>query len=91
MGRPRRDLTPSTVARTLGYPSLAAFIEKADIYVAAGLRPDPISGLYDPEAFERWRRLRNASLFPELTGATGARNAGDVFGERLRRNGHSQN
>jgi hypothetical protein len=81
------DLTPAQVARALGYASVGDFVARKDEYERAGLVPDRISGLYDPEGFERWRRLRMASLYPELTQAQGARDAKAVFEERLRRRG----
>lgn len=88
--RPSRepDLTPAQVAKALGYGDVGAFLDRAETYHRLGLRPDPITGLYDPEGFDRWRRLRNSELFPEivaLTPPTGARHAADVVNQRLAR------
>lgn len=61
------DLTQREVARRLGM-TVAAFREAVPELAARGFpSPDPLTGRYDPEAVERWRRLRNASLFPELS------------------------
>ncbi|MDR3495346.1 MAG: hypothetical protein P4L82_12165 [Ancalomicrobiaceae bacterium] len=86
MSRPvfRPDLTPTQVALVLGYANADAFLERRDDYARAGLKADPFTGRYDPEAFERWRRLRSPGLFPELTASNGARDARSVFEQRLR-------
>ena len=52
--------------------------------------PDPDTGRFDPEAVERWRRLRNSHLFPELTAPPSAIDARAVMDERLRRMGRSK-
>lgn len=87
--RPSRepDLTAEQVARALGYADTRDFIQRADDYARAGLRPDPITGRYDPDGFDRWRRLRNPHLFQDLTPIRGARDAASVVNERLARIG----
>lgn len=87
--RPSRepDLTPAQVARALGFADVRDFLERARDYHARGLRPDPITGRYDPDGFDRWRRLRNADLFPDLTPNREARDAATGFHDRLSRLG----
>lgn len=80
------DLPLSTVARALGFDSAEAFRARLPEYLKRGLpAPDPMTNRIDPEAFERWRRLRTPHLFPELTSAPGARNAADLAAERKAR------
>jgi len=79
------DLTPSQVATALGWESAKAFQEKLGEYLKRGFpAPDPMTGRFDPEAVERWRRARSPHLFPELTAAPTARNAAEVMAERRR-------
>lgn len=77
------DLTLATVARLLGHESARAFGEHLPAYQARGFpAPDPLTGRIDPEAFERWRRLRASHLFPELTAPVTARDPRQVWAER---------
>lgn len=79
------DLTPGEAARTLGLPSASELGPALKAYRAAGIpvpAPDPVTGRFDPVAWERFRRLRNPNLFPELTGATGARDPAAAAQER---------
>jgi hypothetical protein len=85
---PLPDLTADQVARALGHPDAAAFLALAGDYERRGLRADPITGRYDPEAFERWRRLRSPALFPELTAPPAPRDAGALIAARLERMRH---
>lgn len=72
------DLTQREVARRLGM-GVEDFRKHAPDLAGRGFpSPDPLTGRYDPEAVERWRRLRNANLFPELTTATVAKPASVV-------------
>ena len=72
------DLTLREVARRLGL-SVDEFRKHAGDLASRGFpSPDPLTKRYDPEAVERWRRLRNANLFPELTAASVAKHAGFV-------------
>lgn len=77
------DLTLATVARLLGFESAREFLPHLAEYEARGFpKPDPITGRVDPEAFERWRRLRSPHLFPELTAPPSARDPRQVWAER---------
>lgn len=77
------DLTLATVARLLGFESAREFSPRLPEYQARGFpAPDPITGRVDPEAFERWRRLRSPHLFPELTAPPSARDPRQVWAER---------
>lgn len=81
------DLPLSAVARALGYDSSDAFRERLPEYLKRGFpAPDFMTGRVDPEAFERWRRLRSPHLFPELACAPGgARDAAALAFERKAR------
>lgn len=80
------DLTPGQVATALGWESAKAFQEKLGEYLKRGFpAPDPMTGRFDPEAVERWRRARSPHLFPELTTAPTARNAQALAAERRQR------
>jgi hypothetical protein len=80
------DLTPSEVAAALGYDSARAFSERMGDYLKRGFpAADPMTGRFDPEAVERWRRSRAPHLFPELTSAPAARNAEALAAERRQR------
>jgi hypothetical protein len=64
------DVPPEKVARRL-HLTLVQFDErKARLFARGFPPPDPDTGMYDLEAVDRWRRLRNRALFPELTGAS---------------------
>lgn len=77
------DLTMATVARLLGYESAREFSEHLTEYERRGFpTPDPMTNRIDPEAFERWRRLRSRHLFPELTAPPSARDPREVWAER---------
>lgn len=80
------DLTPGEVAAALGWESAKAFNDRLADYLKRGFPPpDPMTGRFDPEAVERWRRKRSPHLFPELTAAPAARNAADLAAERRQR------
>lgn len=84
VSRAPADLTQREVARRLGL-TVDAFRAAAPQLAARGFpTPDPLTGRYDPEAVERWRRLRNANLFPELSTSPLAKDARSVnLEERL--------
>ena len=83
-----RDLTASEVAQALGWPKADDFLRHLESYIARGFpSPDPLTGRFDPAAFERWRRLRNSRLFPELTPTPLARDAASVFAQRMQAQG----
>lgn len=80
------DLTAAEVAAALGYDSARAFNERMADYIKRGFpAADPMTGRFDPEAVERWRRSRAPHLFPELTIAPAARNAETLAAERRQR------
>lgn len=83
------DMPLSAVAKVLGYDSAEAFRSRLAEYLKRGFpAPDPMTGRIDPEAFERWRRLRTPHLFPELAAAVsqaGARDAAVMAAERRAR------
>lgn len=80
------DLTAAEVAAALGYDSARAFTERMGDYLKRGFpAADPMTGRFDPEAVERWRRLRAPHLFSELTAAPTARNAEALAAERRQR------
>jgi hypothetical protein len=82
------DVPPITAARRLGL-TLDAFLEKLPQLLEHGFPPaDPITGNYDLDAIDRWRRRRHPLLFgDQLTPppAPAARDAKDVVAERLAR------
>ena len=70
------DLTPAEAARSRGLAGADALGPALSAYRARGYAvpsADPVTGRFDPVAWERFRRLRNAHLFPELTAAPTAR------------------
>jgi DNA-binding transcriptional regulator of glucitol operon len=80
------DLTPAQIAAALGWDGAKAFQERFGDYLKRGFpAPDPMTGRFDPEAVEKWRRSRSPHLFPELTTAPPARNAEALANERRRR------
>jgi hypothetical protein len=85
---PGGDVPPAVAARRLGL-ALEEFEAALPDLLANGFpAPDQVTGNYDLDAIEVWRRLRYPHLFPAipLPAANGARDAKDVdFGERLRR------
>lgn len=79
----RPDLTFATVARLLGYESARDFEARLTHYLGRGFPPpDPDTKRIDPDAFERWRRLRARHLYPELTAPTTALDAQKLWAER---------
>lgn len=80
------DLTAAEVAAALGWESARSFLEHLGDYMKRGFpAPDPMTGRFDPEAVERWRRSRSPHLFPDLTTAPTARNAQALAAERRQR------
>ena len=81
------DITVLDAARSLGLATAQELPAALDAYRQAGFDPpaiDPVTGRIDAVAWERFRRLRNPRLFPELTTpAPAARNAEDGFAGRL--------
>jgi hypothetical protein len=92
MSRPPRipdrgDVAPSIVAARLGL-SLSEFeAQRHELERRRFPQPDETTGRYCMEAVDRWRLRRHANLFPELTCAAVAMDAGAVFDNRLRRMG----
>jgi hypothetical protein len=79
----RGDVAPSIVATRLGL-SLTEFESRRRELEERGFpQPDETTGQYCIEAVDRWRLRRHARLFPELTVAAGAVDAGAVVEERL--------
>jgi hypothetical protein len=79
----RGDVAPSIVAARLGL-SLSEFeAQRLELERRGFPGPDKTTGRYCMEAVDRWRLRRHARLFPELTAATGAMDAGAVFEERM--------
>ncbi len=81
------DLTTKQVAQAMGMTEAEFLAAMPGLISARGFpKPDPLTGRIDPLAFDRWRRLRNPHLFPELTKAHVARDAGTIsVSERLGR------
>ncbi len=80
---PLGDVPAERAAKRLGL-SLAAFAEMLPALLQRGFPPaDPTTGMFDLEAIDRWRHLRHARLFPELTASRAARDAGSVVAERV--------
>lgn len=61
------DITLAEVARRLGLKTEDCRGKLPDLYARGFPQPDPVTYRFDPEAVERWRRLRNPGLFPELS------------------------
>lgn len=77
------DVPAEKAARRMGL-SLEQFeARKLELLDRGFPPPDPTTGMYDLEAIDRWRHLRHARLFPELTAAPRARDAGTVLRDRL--------
>lgn len=77
------DLTLREIARALGIEESELRAVMPELVAGRGFpKPDPLTGRVDPVAFERWRRLRNQHLFPELTQASGARDPRAVAAAR---------
>lgn len=77
------DLTLREIARALGIEESALRDALPELVAGRGFpKPDPLTGRVDPVAFERWRRLRNHHLFPELTPASTARDPRAVAAAR---------
>jgi hypothetical protein len=83
---PGGDVPPVTAARRLGL-SLDAFGEKLPKLLAHGFPPaDPITGNFDLDAIEKWRRLRHPHLFEAgIARPRAALDAKDVVAERVAR------
>ncbi len=78
-----RDVPPDAAARRLGLTE-AAFRERLPELLDRGFPgPDETTGMFDLDAIDRWRHLRHARLFPELTVSTRARDAGMLLRARL--------
>lgn len=83
---PGGDCPPMAAARRI-WLSLEAFDQKLPELMQRGFPPaDPVTGNYDLDAIDAWRRSRYPHLFGErLTLAPTARNAKDVVGDRVAR------
>lgn len=84
---PGGDCPPIAAARRL-WLSLDEFNEQLPQLLERGFpRADPVTGNYDLDAIDAWRRKRNPQLFPDaaLTPQRMARHAGDVVADRVAR------
>jgi hypothetical protein len=77
------DLTTRMVAKALGLTENEFRAARPGLERDRKFPPaDPLTGRTCPLAFERWRQLRNAALFPELrselTSQPGARHAATI-------------
>ena len=78
-----RDVPPEKAARRL-HLTLAQFQSVCnELFVRGFPRPDQTTGMYDLAAIDRWMDERSG-LQVSLTPTQGARNAEEVFGERVR-------
>lgn len=83
--RLRADLSLSEVARLLGMKVDDLLPHMKDLQENRGFpSPEPLTGRFDPEAIERWRRLRNSALFPELEKPKLAKQSGSIDSIRKR-------
>jgi hypothetical protein len=92
MSRPSRipdrgDVAPSVVASRLGLTVPEFEARRSELERRGFPEPDETTGRYCIEAVDRWRLRRHARLFPELTAAAGAVDAGAVFDQRMARLG----
>jgi hypothetical protein len=90
MSRPRRipargDVAVIAVAELLGLTLTEFEAQRTELAARDFPEPDPTTGLYCIEAVDRWRLRRHPRLFPELTAAPAAAQAGAVFADRMRR------
>jgi hypothetical protein len=90
MSRPARcpdrgDVPASTVAQRLGMSAADFELRRPELERRDFPERDPTTGLYCMEAVDRWRLRRYPRLFPELTSAPSAVDAGAVFDKRMRR------
>lgn len=72
------DITLAEVARRLGMRTDECRPKMPELYARGFPRPDPTNHRFDPEAVERWRRLRNEQLFPELSTPKLAKDASSI-------------
>lgn len=81
---PGGDCPPEAAARRL-WLTLEKFRERLPELLERGFPPaDPVTGNFDMDAIDAWRRGRYPQLFREnLTPPATARNAGDVLRMRL--------
>lgn len=82
---PGGDVPPVVAARRLGL-SLDAFRDALPALVQSGFpAADAITGNYDLDAIDAWRRRRHPHLFGQLTPPPAARDARDVVAARVAR------
>jgi len=83
---PGGDVPPITAARRL-WLTLDAFEKILPGLLARGFpRPDPMTGNFDLDAIDKWRRGRHPHLYDDrVTSPPVALNAKDVVGERIAR------
>lgn len=80
-----RDVPAAVAARRLGLTE-TKFIELFPKLRASGFpAPDEITGNYDLDAIDEWRKRRNPHLFNIDAAPPMAKNANDVVTERLKR------
>lgn len=90
MGRPRRvpergDIDKAMVANRLGLSVGEFDLRREELEKRGFPEADVTTGQYAAEAVDMWRLRRYPALFPQLTWAPAATDAGAVFGERMRR------
>jgi hypothetical protein len=79
-----RDVPPEKAARRL-HLTLSQFdLVREDLFARGFPRPDATTGMYDLVAVDRWMD-RRSGLADGLTAEASARNALEVFGDRIRR------
>jgi len=83
---PGGDVPPVVAARRLALEFDRFKLLLTDLIARGFPPPDPVTGNYDLDAIDRWRKTRNKHLFPEvsnhLTPAT-ARDAKEVVRQRI--------
>jgi hypothetical protein len=83
----RGDVSKAMVAQRLGLTVVDFELRRAELEKRGFPEADTTTGLYCIEAVDRWRLRRHSRLFPELTFAPTAVDAGAVFDERMARLG----
>ena len=83
-----RDVPSQKAARRL-HLTLAEFdLVREELFARGFPRPDPTTGMYDLKAIAAWQDRR--SPLTDLTPSDSARDAAEVFGDRLDRLRHGQ-
>jgi hypothetical protein len=81
-----RDVAPDKAARRMGLTLGAFNLVKDQLYARGFPQPDPTTGNYDLRAIDVWMDQRSGiAPAAALTGEPAARNASDVFKDRMAR------